>query len=106
MTSVREITTDELAAACQDVTPPLVLDVRTRAEYASGHVPGAVNIPLDELPDHIAELRGTRRVAAICQSGRRSAQAAEALSGNGMDAVSVAGGTNAWIETGRPTNTR
>lgn len=104
MTTVREITIDELAAARQYATPPLVLDVRNHAEYARGHVPGALNIPLDELPDRLAELRGAHHVAAICQSGRRSALAVKALSATGINAVSVGGGTRAWIEAGQPTN--
>jgi rhodanese-related sulfurtransferase len=103
MTTIREITVDELAAARQDPNPPMLLDVRGRAEYAAGHVPGAVNIPLDELPDHLDELRNNGAVAAICQSGRRSAQAAEQLGATGLDAVSVAGGTSAWAASGRPT---
>ncbi|MDD7939603.1 rhodanese-like domain-containing protein [Actinomycetospora lutea] len=103
MTTVREITVDQLAAVRQDTDPPLVLDVRGRSEYATGHVPGARNIPLDELPDRLDELRGSRRVAAICRSGRRSIEAAETLVAAGIDAVSVAGGTHAWTAAGRPT---
>jgi rhodanese-related sulfurtransferase len=103
MTTIREITVDELSAARQNPNPPMLLDVRGRAEYAAGHVPGAANIPLDELPDRLGELRGTAQIAAICQSGRRSIRAAEQLGATGIDAVSVAGGTSAWVESGRPT---
>lgn len=103
MTTIREITVDELAAAREEPNPPMLLDVRDRAEYAAGHAPGAVNIPLDELPDHLGELRGGAQIAAICQSGRRSAVAAEQLGTTGIDALSVAGGTSAWVESGRPT---
>ena len=105
MTAVREITVDELAAARQDANPPIVVDVRGRAEYAAGHVPGAANIPVDELPDRLGELQGSTQIAAICQSGHRSARAAEQLGATGIDAVSVAGGTSAWAESGRPTLT-
>jgi rhodanese-related sulfurtransferase len=105
VTAIREITVDELAAARRDANPPMVLDVRGRAEYAAGHVPGATNIPVDELPDRLADLRGSGRIAAICQSGRRSVRAAEQLDAAGIEAVSVAGGTSAWAESGRPTRT-
>jgi rhodanese-related sulfurtransferase len=104
MTTIREITIDELAAARADADPPLLIDVRGHDEYATGHVPGAVNIPLDELPGRLVELHGSGPVAAICQSGRRSAQAAEQLGASGLDVVSVAGGTSAWTEAGRPTD--
>ncbi|MFC5139807.1 rhodanese-like domain-containing protein [Actinomycetospora rhizophila] len=103
MTTIREITVDQLAAVRRDVEPTLVLDVRGRAEYAAGHVPGALNIPLDELPERLEELRGSERVAAICRSGRRSIEAAETLVAAGFDAVSVAGGTTGWTAAGRPT---
>ncbi|GAA4872239.1 rhodanese-like domain-containing protein [Actinomycetospora straminea] len=103
MTTIREITVDDLAAALRDSDPPMLLDVRGHAEYATGHVPGAVNIALDELPERLGELRGSAQIAAICQSGRRSAQAAEQLGATGIDVVSVAGGTSAWVESGRPT---
>jgi rhodanese-related sulfurtransferase len=104
MATVREITVDELAAARDAAAPPVVLDVRGRAEYAAGHVPGALNIPLDELPGHVGELRHAGPIAAICRSGRRSIEAAEALGAAGISAVSVAGGTDAWTATGRPTH--
>ncbi|MDD7942686.1 rhodanese-like domain-containing protein [Actinomycetospora lutea] len=105
MTTIREITVEQLAAACQGPHPPMLLDVRGRDEYAAGHVPGAINIPLDELPGRLGELHGDGPVAAICQSGRRSIHAAEQLNASGLDAVSVAGGTGAWAESGRPTLT-
>lgn len=58
--------------------PPAVLDVRTRAEYARGRVPGALNVPLDELSDAVRAGRldamRTRPLAVICQAGIRSAQ--------------------------------
>lgn len=107
MPTIREITVDDLARqldhARERGDTPNLLDVRGRDEYASGHVPGAVNVPLDELPARLAELRTSGTIAAICQSGGRSARAAEQLGAAGIDAVSVAGGTSAWAASGRPT---
>lgn len=104
MATVREITIDELAAARANADPPMLIDVRGHNEYAAAHVPGAVNIPLDQLPSRLAELPSHAPVAAICQSGRRSAQTAEQLGASGLDVVSVAGGISAWTDAGRRTS--
>lgn len=69
-----------------------LLDVRTPAEYAKGHVEGFVNIPVDELREHIDELEKTKPVYVICQSGLRSYIACRILTGNGFDAYNFAGG--------------
>ncbi len=73
------ISADELAGRIRSDMPPLVLDVRTRDEYAKGHIPGAINVPHDELATRIAELptAKSREIVVHCQSGRR-AQLAEA----------------------------
>jgi molybdopterin-guanine dinucleotide biosynthesis protein A/rhodanese-related sulfurtransferase len=80
----------------------LVLDVRQPEEYAAGHVPGAVLVPLGELADRAGELPRDRTLNVICRSGNRSATAAEALHQAGYDAVNVAGGMLAWAEAGHP----
>jgi rhodanese-related sulfurtransferase len=80
-----------------------VLDVRTPEEHTSAHVEGVVLIPLAELPERVEEVpddAGT--VYVICQTGVRSARAAEWLNRQGYDAVNVAGGTSAWIDAGKP----
>jgi rhodanese-related sulfurtransferase len=83
----------------------LVVDVREAREYRPGHVPGAANLPLSTLPTRLPELPKDQRVYVICQSGGRSAQATELMRAVGIDATSVAGGTGAWIESGRPVET-
>lgn len=82
-----------------------VVDVREPDEYVSGHVPGAVLIPLSEVPDRVDEVPQGETVYVICATGRRSARAAEHLSAEGRDAVNVAGGTKGWVEAGHPTTT-
>jgi rhodanese-related sulfurtransferase len=79
-----------------------VVDVRQPNEYVNGHVPGAVLVPLQELPDRMAELPADRPLHLICRSGARSLAAAEFLAGQGVEAVNVAGGMLAWVESGRP----
>lgn len=96
--TVREVSVEELAAARE--SGARVLDVRSPQEYARGHVPGAVNVPLEGLLAAPASV-GTDGVHLVCQSGRRSAEAVRALEEAGVAAVSVAGGTSAWIESGR-----
>jgi rhodanese-related sulfurtransferase/rubrerythrin len=77
-----------------DVT---VLDVRQPQEYRSGHLPGAVFIPLPELPDRTKELDPSKPVLAYCRSGNRSRAAAAVLLTDGFPAVfSLEGGIAAW----------
>ncbi len=94
------ITTDELDNRLKANSVPLV-DVREVHEYRSGHVPGAVNIPLSLLPLRASELPAGN-LHLICRSGARSAQACLWLARSGRSTVNVAGGTNAWIAAGKP----
>lgn len=95
-----EVTQDEFVAAHESGMP--VVDVRSPDEYAAGHVPGAVNIPLDEVDARSAEFTAAAPMHVICQSGGRSMKASEALAARGVPAMSVAGGTKGWIDAGRP----
>ncbi|MFG2822443.1 rhodanese-like domain-containing protein [Kitasatospora sp. NPDC048365] len=84
-----------------DVT---VIDVRTPAEYAAGHIPGALNIPLDRLERALPTLREAaerRPIAVVCASGARSATACAQLASAGIEARSVDGGTSAWASAGK-----
>ncbi|MGW4735731.1 rhodanese-like domain-containing protein [Streptomyces shenzhenensis] len=80
-----------------------VIDVRTAGEYASGHLPGALNIPLDQvkhaLPD-IQHAAGRGAVLMVCASGNRSAQACRLLAEHGVPAATLAGGTGGWTAAG------
>jgi rhodanese-related sulfurtransferase len=79
-----------------------VIDVREPAEYVSGHVPGAVLIPMSRLTTRLDELDRTGPVHVVCASGGRSSAMAEYLVRTGFDARSVVGGTDAWAASGRP----
>ncbi|MBS2965332.1 rhodanese-like domain-containing protein [Actinocrinis puniceicyclus] len=96
---VREVDVHELAAAQRDGA--FVLDVRESFEYADGHVPGAVLVPLGSVRGRISELPRDRRIYVICASGNRSYTAAGWLTAAGLDACSVRGGTGAWIRAGQ-----
>ncbi len=78
-----------------------MIDVRQPDEYDAGHVPGAKLIPLAEVGMRVSEVPVEGPVYVICLSGGRSARATEFLRRQGVDAKSVAGGTKAWIDSGR-----
>jgi rhodanese-related sulfurtransferase len=97
--AIEEITVDELAGLKDGGA--FVLDVRNPDEYEEARVPGVVLIPLPELESRYVELPVVDTVYVICRSGARSARAAEFLQSRGTNAVNVAGGTLAWIDSGR-----
>ncbi|MBB2975975.1 rhodanese-related sulfurtransferase [Microbacterium endophyticum] len=78
-----------------------LIDVREADEFAAGHVPGAINVPmsslgtrLDELPDGSFDV--------ICQVGGRSGRVVEALEARGYDVTNIDGGTSDWVAAGFP----
>jgi rhodanese-related sulfurtransferase len=79
-----------------------LLDVREDDEWAAGHAPGAVHVRLRELGAHVGELPDDGEVYVICRSGHRSAYAAEALVGAGLNAINVSDGMTGWAVAGRP----
>ena len=100
---ITEIGVDELAAAQE--LGGYVVDVREPDEYAAGHVAGAVLMPLGVVPVRLHELPTDQTIYVLCRSGARSAQAAELMVAQGLDARSVAGGTAGWIDAGRSVET-
>jgi rhodanese-related sulfurtransferase len=99
--TVSEVTVEELASALQSGAP--LIDVREPDEYEAGHVPGAVLVPLAEVPSTLDAFPADKRAYVICRSGARSHRACEFLIDQGLDVVNVAGGTMAWINSGRDT---
>jgi rhodanese-related sulfurtransferase len=69
-----------------------LVDVRTPSEYASGHAPNSVNIPLDQIQNQLAKFKGKKDIVVFCRSGNRSSQAKTILEQNGFKNV-VNGGT-------------
>lgn len=79
-----------------------VLDVREDWEFRRGRVPGALSVPLGQLPARAADLPRGKPLAVICEHGSRSLTATEFLLGQGHEgAVSVRGGTSAWASSNR-----
>ena len=90
-----------LEAYAADRRTGVTIDVRERREYARGHVPGAISLPVGRLASRLDEFDGAARVHVICASGNRSRAITDVLVAAGVAAVSVAGGTAAWMESGR-----
>jgi glyoxylase-like metal-dependent hydrolase (beta-lactamase superfamily II)/rhodanese-related sulfurtransferase len=82
---------------------PIVVDVRSEAEHAGGHIAGALNIPLTHLDERIGEIPAGRSVAVHCEGGYRSAIAASLLQKLGRrDVYDMVGGYKAWLAAKLP----
>jgi rhodanese-related sulfurtransferase len=81
----------------------VMVDVREPMEFDAGHAPGAILIPLGELPYRLGELPDTDAapVAITCRSGNRSARAVAWLMQQGFDVVNMEGGMRAWEASGK-----
>ena len=93
-----EITVDQLVIERE--RGATVIDVREVDEYIEAHLPGVRLVPLGTIPDALDALSRDETLYVICRSGARSLRAAEFLAANGFDAISVAGGTMAWVQRG------
>lgn len=84
----------------------VVIDVRSPAEYAQGHVPGAINIPHDQAGERATEIRALQKkgeVVLYCRSGRRVAAAAAALEARGVTGLRhLTGDIQGWQAAGAP----
>ena len=82
----------------------IILDVRGRDEYGSGHVPGSVNIPYDEIVSHIDLLRQYTHLYIYCKSGGRSGFASDVLFKMGLTQVTCISGSGMpdWVVAGLP----
>ena len=78
-----------------------VVDVRSPEEWSRGHLPGAIHIPLAQLPDRIGELDASAPIVLHCKGGGRSSIATSFLQSRGLTNVSnLAGGFDAWVAQG------
>jgi len=91
------ITVQALAERLAEKHAPLVLDVRTPAEWNNGHIEGALHIPLNRLQQRMAEVPRDTKLAVICRSGYRSSIATSLLHAAGVhDVIDIGGGMDAW----------
>jgi rhodanese-related sulfurtransferase len=101
---VQEISAEELLSS--PPTDAVLLDVRSAREFASGHVPHAVNISHDELAERLSEVGASKSdpVIVYCESGKRAGMAANVLLDAGYtDVWHLSGDMAQWREAGRPT---
>jgi len=83
-------------------TPVLLVDVRSNSEFASGHIPGAVNIPMDQIEARLDDLDRSLPIVLICQTGNRARMTAGLLEPCQRQVTVLEGGTKAWTHAGLP----
>ena len=93
------LTSNAMSERIADVPELQIVDVRNPGEVAQGMIPGAVNIPVGQLPDRTGELNPRKPTVVYCAGGYRSSVAASLLRQRGFADVSdVLGGYGAWAE--------
>lgn len=82
----------------------VILDVRSPEEWAQIHIPGSLNIPHDEVENHIDELKKYQKIFIHCRSGGRAQRAFATLKGKGLTNLYCLGDTGimAWMDEGYP----
>jgi len=95
------VTAASLARMCA-ASPIQLVDVRSPAEFACGHLPGAVNIPMEQIESRLGDLRAGCALVLVCQSGARARTVAEWLRPARPDILTLEGGTAAWCNAGEP----
>jgi rhodanese-related sulfurtransferase len=79
----------------------VIIDVREDWEYAEGHIPGAVLLPLGQVPNRLNDIPKDKTVVAVCRSGNRSNQATQFLRDQGFDNIhNMTGGMISWSQSG------
>ena len=94
--TIREITPAELQQFLSDENPPILIDVREEGEAAICTIEGSMLIPMNTLPQRLAEIPRDRPVALYCHHGMRSMMAGQWMAQYGFEALSLAGGIDRW----------
>jgi rhodanese-related sulfurtransferase len=93
----------QTAAALRERPDVVILDVREQDEWDAGHIPGAVFMPMGQVPDRLSEIPKDKTVIVQCRSGNRSDQVTTFLEQQGFtNILNMAGGINAWQSAGLP----
>lgn len=82
--------------------PHTLVDVRSREEFNGGHIPGAINISVNELSTKLNKIPQSKPVVVYCQSGSRSSHAAQILTTAGYTEVLDLGSISGWSKLGQP----
>ncbi|MFC2145635.1 rhodanese-like domain-containing protein [Actinomycetota bacterium] len=99
---IKPIDPEEVYEIIKNDEDYLIVDVRTIEEYNSGHIEGALLLPVQELEDRLNELPMDKPIIVYCRSGNRSRTAAEILVNNGFMQIYDMGGISDWIDKGYP----
>ena len=99
---MREIEVSQLSTMCEQGGAAQLVDVRSVGEFAAGHAPGAVNIPLEEIERRLGDLNAEQTLVLICKGGTRAGIAAEFLKDKRRNLAVLRGGTEAWAKAGLP----
>lgn len=94
-----------LASQIVSASAPVIVDVRSAAEFAEGHIPGALNVPYREVPDRLDELTGheTQTIVVYCEMGIRAGIAVAVLESAGFEqVVMLQGQMQAWRQADLP----
>jgi len=92
-----ELSNAELAALLGSASGPIIVDVREAHEYAAGHIPGALLLPIEEIESWLGRFDPAAAVAVVCRSGRRSDYACQILAQHGFtNAKNVVPGMSEW----------
>lgn len=97
-----EIEVSQLHTLCEQTGVAQLVDVRSPGEFAAGHVPGAANIPLEEIERRLDDLNTNRTLVLICKGGKRAGMAADFLKDKRGNLAVLQGGTDAWAKAGLP----
>lgn len=98
---MQQLSVEELASwlAQSERPAPMLLDVREPWEFALCKLPGSVSMPMNSIPQRLAELERTETIVCICHHGMRSLQVARFLEQNGFtDITNLHGGVHAWAQ--------
>ena len=91
-----------LRRQCEEGAPALLVDVRSASEFGTGHIPGAINIPLEQIEARMEDLGQNLPVVLICKRGTRARMTAGLLEPCRQDVTVLEGGTDAWVKAGLP----
>ena len=101
--AIAQMPVDELKHQLAEHADLQIIDVRRPAEFATGHVPGAINAQLAHLEEALSQFDSQRPTAVLCAGGYRSTAATSVLAQHGFTRLfNVIGGTSAWINAGYP----
>ncbi len=85
------------------IAPPMILDLRSQAEFEAGHIPGATPLPISELGRRLPQLPRDREIVCVCNFGNNSDSVSQLLSAAGFKSINMSDGMIGWQRAGLPT---